>query len=229
MARLCRNLQYFALRICGNSWFLYRLLRRLEVFEELIVNADSQICIDGFPRSANTFLTLFLAHWNPDVKAAHHVHLPLQIRMAAKYQVPTIVVIRHPLDAVMSLMTREKFLYPWLAILSYTLFYRKIDRYRASFIVADFSTCISEPDKIVELVNMKFKKSFKNGKLTEELQGQLFSRIDQVNQLHSGDETTTSRPSKLRNSGKQEMAAIISRNRFYPGALTTYCNFQELL
>lgn len=226
MKRLGKNLRYFILRIFGNSWLLYQILRRLEVFEELIVRQDSQICIDGFPRSANTFLTLFFTHWNPAAETAHHVHLPLQVRMAAKFQVPTIVVIRHPLDAIISLMIREKSLYLWVAILSYSLFYRQIDRYRDSFIIADFETCITGPDKIIELANKKFKKSFNYGMLSSELNVQLFSMIDRVNNIHSGDETTTSRPSALRNDLKSELAAKISQHRFYAKALKTYLDLQ---
>jgi len=226
VSRLVKNLQYFGLRIFGNSRLLYRFLRHLEVFDELLVRENSQICIDGFPRSANTFLTVFFAHWNPDAVVAHHVHLPLQISMAASYRVPTIVVIRHPLDAITSLMIREKSLYLWVAIISYALFYRKIDKYRERFVIADFATCVAQPEKIIELANIKFKKSFNNGTLTGELNEHLFAMIDRVNHIHDGDETTTSRPSALRNDQKMELAARIRCHRLYPGALRTYLDLQ---
>ncbi|MEJ2521236.1 MAG: hypothetical protein P8Y91_13005 [Desulfuromonadales bacterium] len=119
-------------------------MRRFEVFDELLVRETSQLCIDGFPRSANTFLTLFFSHWNPNAAVAHHVHLPLQVRMAVKYRVPTIVLIRPPLDAITSLLIREKFLHLWVALIAYRLFYRQVARYRESFVLADFATVLAE-------------------------------------------------------------------------------------
>ncbi|MEJ2491159.1 MAG: hypothetical protein P8Y84_06020 [Desulfuromonadales bacterium] len=228
MWRLAKNLQYLILRIFGHSWMLYCVLRRFEVFDELLVRETSQLCIDGFPRSANTFLTLFFSHWNPNAAVAHHVHLPLQVRMAVKYRVPTIVLIRPPLDAITSLLIREKFLHLWVALIAYRLFYRQVARYRESFVLADFATSITAPEKIIEEVNIKFKKSFHNGTLTDELKEHLFVMIDGVNTLHSGDETTTSRPSRLRNDQKRQLTTRIKAHRLYAGALRTYLDLGRL-
>lgn len=222
MLRLCKNARYLLIRICGNSFLLYTLLRQLEAFEELLVEKDTQICIEGFPRSANSFMTLFFSHWNPDVKTAHHAHLPVQIRIAARRKIPAIVVIRPPLDAIVSLLVREKNLYPWVAIKTYILFYKMIEQYRSYFILADFETCITRPDRIVDLANKKFNTSFNNGILNEELNVSLFANIDYVNKLNSGDETTTSRPSGLKENLKDELRAQISRHRLYETALRTY-------
>lgn len=222
MQRLLKNVRYFGIRAMGNSSVLYHVLRRIESFDELIVQKDTRICIEGFPRSANSFMTLFFAQWNPDAKVAHHLHLPLQVRMAVKYRIPTIVVIRNPLDATVSLLIREKFLSTGVALRTYVQFYRMIEKYRDNLILADFDTCINRPEEIFERANSKFGTTFKNGLLSDELNQRLFSEIDHVNRLNSGEETSTSRPSALREGLKKEITGKVKRHRFYRSADQAY-------
>jgi hypothetical protein len=220
MLRLFRNIKYLLIRIAGNSPALYLLLKLVPAWEELLVVKDTRICIEGFPRSANTFLVLFFSHWNPGLKAAHHLHLPIQVKMATKYKVPTVVVIRHPLDAISSLMVRESFLYTWVAIKSYILFYRMLNN--QNFIFVNFEDCTKRPETIIALVNEKYGQHFKGEVLTEQVNEHLFKMIDRVNKINAKEETATSRPSKLKDSLKKQIIVNILHHRLYGPALKLY-------
>jgi len=88
---------------------LYLLLRRLRPrTRRLAVERDTELVIEGFLRSANTFaVAAFGFAQQRDVEIAHHMHAPAQVIPAVRMGIPTLVLIRHPKDAVLSLVIRE--------------------------------------------------------------------------------------------------------------------------
>ena len=60
------------------------------------------LCVEGYPRSANTFTVDMIKGSNPRLVIAHHTHDVDNIRLALLFRIPTLVVIRNPLDAVTS-------------------------------------------------------------------------------------------------------------------------------
>jgi hypothetical protein len=81
---------------------LARALRRGEV-----VDARTDIVIEGFPASANTFAVAAfrLAQEPRYMRIAHHTHVPAQVIEATRLGVPAILLIREPMQAVLSVMT----------------------------------------------------------------------------------------------------------------------------
>src|SRR5436309_8002883 len=73
-----------------------------------IVEADTQLVIEGFQRSGNTFAVVAFEVAQPQpVKLAHHLHAAAQIVAAVRMGVPTLVLIRDPDESVLSHMVRE--------------------------------------------------------------------------------------------------------------------------
>ena len=227
MLRLYKNIRYFLVRRWGNSSFLYYFFRLFPSMEELIIDKDTQICIEGFPRSANSFLTLFFSHWNPEVKTAHHLHLPFQVKIAAENNIPTVVIIRKPLDAIVSLIIRENFLYTWVAIKTYILFYEMIEEHLDRLVLTSFEDAISRPDSVIEKINNKFNKSFNSGFLDKQINKHLFNVIDDVNSITGKTETAVSRPSKVKEILKKDMAEKVIKHRLYDRALKLYNTFNK--
>lgn len=72
------------------------------------VTPDTDLLIEGFPRSANTFLMRIIrAATERRLQIASHLHRPEQIGMAARYGVPGVVIFREPLECVASLIVRN--------------------------------------------------------------------------------------------------------------------------
>lgn len=72
-----------------------------------IVPNKTKLCVEGFPRSANSTLSWEINRLNKDLYFgrnvfAHHSHSTAQIRLAIQNKIPTFVLIRNPVDAIVS-------------------------------------------------------------------------------------------------------------------------------
>ncbi|WP_269715408.1 hypothetical protein [Caulobacter sp. NIBR2454] len=106
--------------VCASYWLLadnyraYRLVRRTgnklfhrneEVQEEPALAADA-VVIEGFRHSGNSFLVGNVAP--SDIHRVHsHSHRAFALREAVESSVPTVVMIRDPLEAALSLRHRS--------------------------------------------------------------------------------------------------------------------------
>ena len=97
----------------------------------LSVNRNTQLVIEGFPRSANTFAVGAFRKTQPiKLQIAHHMHVPAQILRAVHWKIPTIVLIRNPKDAVVSLVMYDRQISINQALQCYVSFYKAIYFYK---------------------------------------------------------------------------------------------------
>ena len=106
---------------------LYRLLRTRQNLAGA-VTPDKQLVIEGFPRSGNTFArrAFLMAQGEgfDKTRISVHFHVPAQVVRAARWQIPTLVLIRKPKDAVLSFVVRDPISVD-LALKYYISFYRR--------------------------------------------------------------------------------------------------------
>ena len=84
----------FALRlVLGRSPTVYFGIQRLRPdCRNLLVKKDTEIVIEGYPRSANTFaVAAFLLAQGRPVKIAHHLQVPAQVIQGVQWNITTIV------------------------------------------------------------------------------------------------------------------------------------------
>lgn len=66
---------------------------------ELIVGRGTDIVIEGFPRTGNTFAVVaFKNVQDRNYQIAHHLHIISQVKKAVSNNVPVIVLVRNPVD-----------------------------------------------------------------------------------------------------------------------------------
>ncbi len=134
-----------------------------------VVGPDTQIVIDGFPRSANTFAVIaFSMAQAKEVDVAHHVHLPAQILAAVKARLPTILLIREPEEVVTSLVLRFPHISLPKALRRYVRFHRLLAPYRGAVVVADFPDVVSDYGSVIRRVNERFDTRFAEFRHTPE-------------------------------------------------------------
>lgn len=127
----------------------------------ILVDKDCEIVIEGFPRSANTyFVSYFEVAQNRSIKIAQHLHESYQIRYAEKNNIPCIVLIRDPLDAVSSAILRDPRASAQMLLKTYIRFYENIFDHRKKFIIAPFNVAITSPEKIIENLNAVYGTEF---------------------------------------------------------------------
>ena len=121
-----------------------------------VVNKNTQLVLEGFPRCANTFSYVILKDVHPNLNIAHHLHLPVQIIIGVKRKIPVVVLIRDPKDAILSLLLRNSSIILDDAIKSYVSFYKIALRFRDDIIVADFNDVIVDFNIIIKKINLKY-------------------------------------------------------------------------
>ena len=149
----------------GNPLMFFPLLvLRGKSYRKLAVRKHTDIVIEGFPRSANTFAVVAFRFFRvgpyKPVEIAHHLHAPAQIIHAARLGIPCVVLIRKPLDAVLSFMVYRPYLTAQQVLKSYSYFYNRIIPYREAFVVGLFEEVISNFSIIIERSNGRFGTEF---------------------------------------------------------------------
>lgn len=172
--------------------------------EHRVVQPATQLVIEGFPRSANTFsVWAFKQAQVEDVRVAHHLHYPAQVIRAAQWRIPTLVLIREPKDAVMSwVMKNPQPVHQ--ALRHYISFYETAINYRDAYVLGTFEEVTEDYGAVIERINDKFGTQFSTFHHTEENAKMVFSRIEEIYRARSGgpvSEIQIARPS----TAKEEM------------------------
>jgi hypothetical protein len=171
---------------------------------------DTEIVIEGFPRTANTFTHIaFKMAQDKLVKIGHHTHAVAQVLAAIQRNIPTIVLIRDPEEAVISYLIGDfdPHLSMAQSIREYIAFYKPLLSYRDRFVLAPFKEITTDYGATIRRVNEKFGTSFKEFEHTEENVKRCFELIDEGYQQSFGKlkEEVVSRPSDMRKSRKEEL------------------------
>lgn len=145
------------IRACPNLYYRFRRVRNGKAVSSL-----TEIVIEGYPRSANTFsLHSFLLAQKRDMVIAHHLHAAAQVLRGIELQLPIIVLIRKPKEAILSnLVFNSGRLKMKRAILDYLGFYLPIIDYRDEICVADFREVTHDFREVVKRLNTAFGQNF---------------------------------------------------------------------
>lgn len=128
-----------------------------------LVQPGDDIVIDGFPRSANTFATHAFIRANPLAVVGNHCHCVAQFKLAAEYDIPAVLVLRHPVDASVSTAIYSLDIDPLRALTRWLTFHRLVEKYQEHFLVAPFDVITTRFSRIVDTVNGRWNTSFAAG------------------------------------------------------------------
>jgi hypothetical protein len=178
----------------------------------------TEIVIDGFWRSANTFaLAGFVLAQPRPVIVAHHMHAPSQFIAAARAHVPAILTIREPTAAAVSLVIMEPMLSLGQVLRVYIRFHRSLLPYIDDLVVATFPQITSDLGGVIERVNACYGTTFCP---FDQSSDQVRRAIALVEQRHRpeaqrvGQELAISRPSSERKAAAGSMLKEIEGPRY---------------
>ena len=164
------------------------------------ITARTELVVEGFPRCGNTFLVaaIELAEGR-DVAISSHVHVPAQVKLAVRRGLPTIVVIRDPLDAVASLMVAAPHIRPRSGLEEFAHHYNELLAYRDRVVVATFEEITRDTGAVIDAVNQRFRTSFAHFDHTPDNVAAAFAAVDARFELVHGHRTRAlPRPSTSR-------------------------------
>ena len=189
---------------------LYRLLRTRKDLTRA-VTPDTQVVIEGFPRSGNSFARrafIMAQEETFDVtRIAHHLHVPAQIVRAAQWRIPTLVVIRRPREAVVSFAIWDPISVDQ-ALKYYISFYETSEMYRDAFVLGRFEEITEDFGQVMKRINDRFGTTFSLFRHDEENVSKLFTGMEAHARKKYGEtlwERKVQRPAAVRERIKDEI------------------------
>lgn len=121
------------------SPWLYRAAKQMtgRGAPDHLCDRHSDLCIEGYPSSGNSFSYAVLRLANPRLRIAHHCHSTANLKIALGYGIPAVCLIRDPADAIASRLARFGGS-PRAAVAEYCDFYEFAARRRDRLTVVSF-------------------------------------------------------------------------------------------
>ena len=172
-------------------------------YGDRVLGPGTDILIEGYPRSANTFaVSAFELAQERPVTVAHHLHVAAHVVAAVEAGVPVILLVRRPEDAIASVIARKPGVAPELAARTYLRFYEGVREVLDGCVVAEFGDVVGDFGRVTERTNRRYGTSFTPFEHTEENVTRCFARIEAQNRARAGGnllaESAVARPSEER-------------------------------
>ena len=190
---------------------LIRLLRTRQDLRTRVITPQTQLVIEGFPRSGNTFARrAFVMGQSENVeqrRIASHLHVPAQVVQAARWQIPTLVLIRRPRDAVLSFALWNPISVDQ-ALRYYRSFYETVEKYRDAYVLGLFEEITEDVGQVIKRINDRFGTTFSLFRHDEENVGRVFAHINTYARKEYGEtqwERKVHHPSAVKERMKHEI------------------------
>lgn len=221
MTRFEKNLRFYAGGTLGNSTALFFLNKYRSFGDGNIISSKTQLCVEGFQRSGNSYFINFFKMVNTEVEVAHHYHSAVQIVKAVQQQVPAIILIREPKDAIASLITWDDRLNIGTAIASYQQFYKKVLPVKKDCLVVHFNELIKGVDPIIIKINQRFKTNF----ATTNFSKQHHDKLLKEGEIIHNDLQTSPYPNQLKIEYNNNNRIKVKQHAAYNKAFDLYNMF----
>ncbi|MCA9237229.1 MAG: hypothetical protein KDA44_17265 [Planctomycetales bacterium] len=133
------------------------------------------------------------------------------MRLGARRGIPTLVLIREPRDAVLSLTIRKELPSVVWALEEYLDFYLPVAALADGVVVADFTETTADMGAVIRRLNDRFGTNFAEFDHNEENVAAVYAELEQIEQRDAGGdvvrETHVARPSAARRSAKDDLAS----------------------
>ena len=198
--------------------FLPIVLRLTPLGTSRRITDHTEIVIEGFPRSGNTFAAFALEEAEGrDVDVSSHVHVPAQVKLAVKLAKPTLLVVRDPMGTLTSLLTAAPHVRFESAIREYIHHHRELVPFRSGYVIGTFEKTTTDFSSVIDAVNQRFGTTFATFTQTPDTVDRVFARIDAHHRHTYGDgasERVVPRPSPARHAEKLWLADQLESGRY---------------
>ncbi len=178
-----------------------------------LVTRDTELVLEGCGRAGSTFAMLAFASAQPrPVRTVSHTHAAAQVIMAVRWRIPTLVIVRPPLESALAHMARRD-IAARPTLVSWIRFHRRILPVQHGLVAVGFAEMTSDFGAVTERVNDAFGTSFGVFHHTPENEAAVFAEIERRNRSRWGDRMTPeraralARPTAERSVVKQRLRA----------------------
>ncbi len=170
--------------------FLPILLRATPLGTSRRITNETELVIEGYPRSGNTFAHFAVLHAEPGAVVTSRVHTPSQVKLAVRRRTPTLLAIRQPLDAVTSTMVAAPHIEIRTLLLEYIHHYEQLIPHLDRVVVATFDEITEDFDEVIAVLNEQFSLGLRPFGHTPEHVEEVFAAIRAHHHEHWGDDQT---------------------------------------
>ncbi len=187
-------------------------VRRRAGYGDRRITPDTELVIEGFPRSANSY-----ARWAFELAAerdgtlAGHTHAAAVVREAARSGVPVIVLVRRPEDAVASLVQMRRGANLTAGFQAYARFHRRVHALGGRVMVARFEDVVGDFGAVLDRAGRTFATNLPAFEASEDTLAAVQDLVEQANRRRNDGvllENTVSRPSAGRQPVEQVLASM---------------------
>ncbi|MCB1016208.1 MAG: hypothetical protein KDB10_14000 [Acidimicrobiales bacterium] len=205
--------------LLGDSPVFLPLQRLLtpESARDRAVTAHTELVIEGFPRSGNTFAAkaFALAQSRP-VVVASHVHLPAQVKLAVRRGVPTLVLVRDPVDAAVSMAIADPHHRVEHLVDYWIHYHRQVAPLADGYLLVTFAEVTGDFGAVVDRCNERFGTTFDRFDHTPPAVDRVFAAIDEKQRAVHGEtryRQAVPRPDESRSDARRVLEARLAEPR----------------
>lgn len=192
---------------------LQRLLTP-ESARDRAVSERTQLVIEGFPRSGNTFAAkAFALSQRHPVVVASHVHLPAQVKLAVRRGVPTMVLVRDPADAAISMAIADPHHRVEHLVRYWAHYHSQIRPLRGEVLLVAFEEATIDFGAVIDRLNARFETRFDRFEHTPANVDAVFAAIDDKQRTVHGEaryREAVARPEASRAAARAALSARLA-------------------
>lgn len=179
------------------------------------ITDHTELVIEGFPRSGNTYASkAFALSQRRCVVVASHVHLPAQVKLAVRRAVPTMVLVRDPVDAAISMAIADPHHRVERLVHYWTHYHRQVQPLVGKVLLVTFTEATTDFGAVVDRLNARFGTDFDRFEHSDENVARVFAAIDDKQRVVHGEaryREAVARPDASRDDARAALAARIAR------------------
>ena len=168
--------------------FLPIVLRATPIGPSRRITPETELVIEGYPRSGNTFAHFAILQAEPGAVITSRVHTPSQVKRAAAVGTPTLLTIRDPLDSITSTVVAAPHVPIRSLLEEYIHHYEQLYPYLDRVLVATFEEITTDFDVVIAALNDRFSLGFRPFEHTPEHTAAVFAAIEEHHREHWGDD-----------------------------------------
>lgn len=191
-------------------------------FRDLPVSGRTELVIEGYPRSGNTFAAhAFQYAQGRTLSIANRCHAPAQVMEAVHRSIPCLLLIRQPVDsAISSFVYIDGKLTPEFLLHHYLKFYRTLDSLLDQVVVASFDQVKNDFGHVIFRLNSRYGTDYELFENTPENVDAVFESIDKFDrefrQADNISQRGVSRPVDARVALKREATEVFEADHLQP-------------
>ena len=120
------------------------------------------------------------------MRIATGLHVPAQVIRAARWRIPTLVLIRRPKDAVLSFAIRDPISVEQ-ALKYYFSFYETVEGYGEAYVLGNFEEVTGDFGRVIRHLNDRFGTSFSPFLHNEQNVEAVLARVERNSKRNWGD------------------------------------------